>query len=126
MLCGVGADDDTSTDELAALTEEYERAAETARQAQSEPARAVIASVRELLESFGASAAISNIELPRSDGGNTGGPYLPTFTGLVREPTALSQYQALAMLAACIRGWSQETGRSESEILDDLASNYEP
>ena len=121
----VGADDGTSADELAGLEADFERSLEKVWQVQTEPARDVIASVRELLAGFGDPPAITVADLPRSDGKTTSGSYLPTFTRLVGEPSGLSQYHALAMLAVCVHGWSQETGRSASEILDDLASNFE-
>lgn len=35
-----------------------------------------------------------------------------------------AQYQAIALLAAAIRGWSTECGRSEDEIIAAIASNH--
>ena len=42
----------------------------------------------------------------------------------VRDATPLQVYQLVAIAAATIRWAAHETGRSEREILDELAENY--
>ena len=49
---------------------------------------------------------------------------LARVTELTASPTPLFQYTAVALVAATIRWASHETGRSEDEILNELASNY--
>jgi len=46
-------------------------------------------------------------------------------TELTSSPTPMSQYTAIALIAATIRWASHETGRSEDEILSELAANYD-
>jgi hypothetical protein len=48
----------------------------------------------------------------------------PRVTELTSTPTPMSQYAAVALIAATIRWASHETGRSETEILNELAANY--
>ena len=88
-----------------------------ARQAQTEPARAVIASVRELLESFAASAATPIPSYRRAMAAIREVRSFQRCTRLMGQPTALSQYQALAMLAACIRGGARRRAGASSRFL---------
>ena len=50
---------------------------------------------------------------------------LARVTELTSSPTPMSQYTAIALVAATVRWASHETGRSEDEILNELATNYE-
>jgi hypothetical protein len=50
---------------------------------------------------------------------------LARVTELTSAPTPISQYTAVALVAATIRWASHETGRSENEILSELAANYD-
>ena len=43
---------------------------------------------------------------------------------LMANPTGLSQYISVALIAATIRWASHETGQPEETILSELASNY--
>jgi hypothetical protein len=80
----------------------------------------IIQAVRELLSAFPLR------ENPGQD--DTTGPgdqrTQPITTDLIQNPTGLAQYQSLAMLAALIRWFSRESGRTEAELLEELAANY--
>ena len=43
---------------------------------------------------------------------------------LMQNPSGMSQYQSLAMMAGLVRWFSHESGRSEGEILEALEANY--
>ena len=43
---------------------------------------------------------------------------------LTQNPDGMTQYQSLALLAAIVRWFSRESGRSEEEILEGMAANY--
>jgi len=81
----------------------------------------VIQAVRELLSEF---------PMGRENPGqeDTSGPSdertQPVTTDLIQNPNGLAQYQSLAMLAALIRWFSRESGRTEAELLDELAASY--
>jgi len=81
----------------------------------------VIQAVRELLSEF---------PMGRENPGqeDTSGPgderTQPVTTDLIQNPNGLAQYQSLAMLAALIRWFSRESGRTEAELLDELAASY--
>jgi len=74
----------------------------------------VLQAVRELLTAF---------PMP-----GTGDPSKPpegsALSQLMQEPTAMTQYQSLAMLAAIIRWAAHETARTEEELVDELSKNY--
>jgi hypothetical protein len=42
----------------------------------------------------------------------------------MQTPSAMTQYQCLAMLAATIRWVAHETSLTEDEFLDELGKNY--
>jgi hypothetical protein len=44
---------------------------------------------------------------------------------LTSSPDPMVQYTSIALTAATIRWTSHETGRSEEEILDELAASYD-
>ena len=73
----------------------------------------IIQAVRELLGTFQTNS--TGIQSPVE---------MPTVTQLTQAPTAMAQYQSLALLAATIRWAAHETGRGEEELLDELAKNY--
>jgi hypothetical protein len=73
--------------------------------------RQAIAAIRSCLATFGASGRIEPGE----------GLDLATF---VKDATPMQVYQLVAIAAGTIRFASFETGRSELEILDELAKNY--
>jgi hypothetical protein len=77
----------------------------------------VIQAVRELVTSFTGPDADAAPAL--GEDGN-----LPTLGELTQNPNGFAQYQSIAMLAATVRWFSAESGRSEAEILEGLASNY--
>jgi len=100
-------------DGLRALACEWRRAVPEAAEASDDSAAVVIAAVREL--------ALLSAVLADS-GGRRGSPLSMTTRDLIGRPAGPARYQVLAMLAGAVWWFSQECGRPEAEVLDQLAS----
>jgi hypothetical protein len=107
----------------------------------------VIGEIREVLDTFGegnaaasaksasearrlgaweflAALAAANKDQGSSSSVWVGDPRLPTLRALMGAPTAMSQYLSVAIAAGLVNLASQSTGRSATEILDELAGNW--
>ena len=76
--------------------------------------RRCIAAIRSLLATF-----------PQTDAPPGGGDGGVDVWGFVQDADPLTVYQLVSLSAATIRWASVELGRPESEILDELAANFE-
>jgi hypothetical protein len=82
----------------------------------------IIDAVREMLQKTVPGAPISPNAAPEEPDASTKEP--SALQDVLHDPSAIRQYQLLALLAATIRWMSHETGREESIILEELAHNY--
>jgi len=81
----------------------------------------VIEAVRELLTAFpmpGESRHTTPTRVTRDEGSPS------AMVELTQNPSGMSQYQSLAMMAGLVRWFSRESGHSEAEILEALEANY--
>jgi hypothetical protein len=111
----------TPADDLEALLTKYTEAISESTRVKADTGIKIIAAIRELLafspgdERPGSaqSTVPDNRRLPS------------TFAELTQNPSGLSQLLSLSMLAAIVRWFSSESGRSEAEILEELAADLQ-
>jgi hypothetical protein len=114
-------DGDGPAANLESLIGESRRLAGDAQRVTDDAGTKVIKAVKELLTSF----PTPGNEAGRQEGApSSDRSTLSAITEMMQSPNDMVQYQSLAMLAATVRWFGRETGRSEDEILEGLAANY--
>lgn len=116
----------------AELAREWQRRVTDQQREAEESFAKIIQAIRELLsspmpaDSEGHRDTLSiNWEQSQSPAGVTSEAHdqKPILRELIDRPDGLTQLQSLQILAAVIRAFSQESGRPETEILEELAAN---
>jgi hypothetical protein len=108
----VATDGPDGADDLEEADHEYQEALAAVSGAVGGAGREVIEATRELLAAF------------PTPGGMLSASSTPTLVRLMKAPTAMTQYQSIAMLAAVVRLAASQSGQSEGQLLDGLAANY--
>lgn len=115
-------DDETPGDEHKDALMRYSESLSKSIRAQAGTTTKIIEVVRELLAAFPVETEGPGPAQNTALGDHS---WLLAFGELAQKPTGLSQMQSLSMLAAVIRWFSIESGRSEAEILERLAAPSE-
>ena len=119
LFQAVQDDSKTYGDDLRELAREWRKAVSDVQRLNDDVGAKVIEAVRELL-SFSWIPGESAHQEDATESGEQ--KTQPAVMDLIQSPNGMTQYQSLAMIAGLVRWASRETGRSEAEVLEEIAA----